>query len=713
MSIPFLPGYTIHNPSQQNFKKSHGFIYKNGYSISRETAPGIGGSKLLTTDVNLMATAAKDAEIVGGDPFLRTEYDANLTFGGRTHAAKAAASKTSTFVPAHVAYDGLVCLFDGYFKETVRESALENYRVRKCKFVFYVEDESISIHERKVTNSGMPQGNFLKRQRCPRANGQGYIGIEDLLPGKEVDIYGRVFRMTDADEFARQYCADAGLTVGPAEPTPEDPYSMKRKDIENTIRVSYSDGAREKLYKFLKNDRKVLRFFCTWDDRESMFGEIHPLVLNYFLVDDTVQVLEVAQPNSGRDPFPVFLNRQRLQRNGQVGSEDPLDERDLAVGQSVAVLGRSLFIYDCDDFTRDYYERSYNQTFGTIPLQREEPVMPPRVIPPHNGIGSEEDSLGSCMQLVPKPPKRDFRKILDNEGKVLRFAARMVTTRPEDIDRRFIIAFYLADDGVAVFEPPRRNSGIIGGKFLEKGKRKNPATGAYYCMADFVVDSEIVINGFKFILTEMDEFARKYIERQYGVVAEDEMDAVYHRLRKKIYEGNYKIKDAFRILDVDHSGFITIDEFEVLMKKYGFDLNPEELLYLMRRFDSNRDGRVDYTEFCEHVLPSDYEFGGVGDENYEVDVQAEDPEMQKRNLADHVVKKLRDLLFGSRKMLRGDFEKADDGSGWITKEAFLSILSGYRVQLTNPEANAVFETFGDNSGIQFQTLLDAVWAGDC
>lgn len=31
--------------------------------------------------------------------------------------------------------------------------------------------------------------------------------------------------------------------------------------------------------------------------------------------------------------------------------------------------------------------------------------------PPYNGWGSEEDSLCSCMGLLPKPPRRDFIKV--------------------------------------------------------------------------------------------------------------------------------------------------------------------------------------------------------------------------------------------------------------------------------------------------------------
>ena len=45
------------------------------------------------------------------------------------------------------------------------------------------------------------------------------------------------------------------------------------------------------------------------------------------------------------------------------------------------------------------------------------------------------------------------------DSNVLRFVARMDTTRPIDMDRRFVIFFHLSDDTVTVFEPPQRNSG--------------------------------------------------------------------------------------------------------------------------------------------------------------------------------------------------------------------------------------------------------------
>lgn len=60
---------------------------------------------------------------------------------------------------------------------------------------------------------------------------------------------------------------------------------------------------------------QVLRFWCIWDDRQSMYGDRRPYVLHYFLEDDTVEILELNENNSGRDPFPVFLRRTLLPKN--------------------------------------------------------------------------------------------------------------------------------------------------------------------------------------------------------------------------------------------------------------------------------------------------------------------------------------------------------------------------------------------------------------
>ena len=63
---------------------------------------------------------------------------------------------------------------------------------------------------------------------------------------------------------------------------------------------------------FLDNDRKVLRFYCIWDNSSEMFGDVRELVLHYFLADDTIEIREVIRANSGRDAAPKFLRRSKV-----------------------------------------------------------------------------------------------------------------------------------------------------------------------------------------------------------------------------------------------------------------------------------------------------------------------------------------------------------------------------------------------------------------
>ena len=38
-------------------------------------------------------------------------------------------------------------------------------------------------------------------------------------------------------------------------------------------------------------------------------------IMHYFLVDDSIEIREVHEPNDGHDPFPVLLRRQKLPKD--------------------------------------------------------------------------------------------------------------------------------------------------------------------------------------------------------------------------------------------------------------------------------------------------------------------------------------------------------------------------------------------------------------
>lgn len=456
---------------------------------------------------------------------------------------------TMSRLPAWVAYDRKVLRFSGYFKESVHASSAETWRVRKCLVYFYLEDDSMHIAEPKVENSGIPQGVFVKRHRIPKEQTNAFYTVDDLFIGAELPVYGRVFRLTDCDSFTRAFYAQNGVELSEAELMPIDPFSKKQTShahshhkLMNPLKTFMEASLGKPMHagidatqKFLQNDGRVLRFYAQWDD-DKMYGEIRPYIVHYFLADDTVEVQEVAIPNSGRDPFPSLLKRQKLPKNfhevgmdlSRIGQGDDgkvlyYSPTDFKVGGYIQVYGRNLFICGADDFTVDYYVRHYGLTAADFPrLNMDDPEVPlPKIEPPpHNGFGSEEDSLASFLYLMPKVPKADFKKLIELDGVNLRFLAKFKPLPPAagraasakvDAGRRFIVTYYLANDTFQVFEKFERNSGFVGGKFLERDRVKNPFTGEWYRAADFFVGASIVANKFEFEIVDCDEYTNKFI----------------------------------------------------------------------------------------------------------------------------------------------------------------------------------------------------------
>ena len=101
-----------------------------------------------------------------------------------------------------------------------------------------------------------------------------------------------------------EYMASEGIELNQPEIPEKDPYTKSRKQL---LRSYKTPSSFEKLEQFPDLDRKVLRCYCVWDDRDSMFREMRPCIIHYHLVDGTVEIREVHAANDGRDPFPVLV----------------------------------------------------------------------------------------------------------------------------------------------------------------------------------------------------------------------------------------------------------------------------------------------------------------------------------------------------------------------------------------------------------------------
>lgn len=359
--------------------------------------------------------------------------------------------------------------------------------------------------------------------------------MSDFQCGKDIELYGKVVRLTAADEFTKRFYEKSGLEVGQEFEVPCDPYNLKKlKELEDENRPLPPEVIREKVlvnircggmevnhkYKqYLDSEGKVLRFYCLWRD-QSEGGETHFYDLHYFLADDTVEMIEVRERSESCAAERVlFMKRRTVPRDGNIAPQasDSTDRNfqatDLRTDCTVSIGNRDFFIFDCDPFTKEYYRAEHQVEMHAVHLPAPEVVVQAVPVPPSTGFGSEEDSLNSCrLSLVPKPVQRERNAAF--EGVVLRFTAS--SDRRDFRDRKFVVAFYPVDGSVAVWEEPVRNSGVVAGKFAEKGKRRKD-TGEYYKLCDFAVGKQVTVSAVAFTLTGTDAFTAKWLAEEFDM----------------------------------------------------------------------------------------------------------------------------------------------------------------------------------------------------
>ncbi|XP_016429441.1 EF-hand domain-containing family member C2-like [Sinocyclocheilus rhinocerous] len=504
--------------------------------------------------------------------------------------------------PAWVAFDKQVLCFDAYFQETVPQRREEKYRVRTCKIYFYLEDDTIQVVEPELKNSGIPQ---------------------------------------DCDPFTRNVLMKMGVRLNPPSSMPADPYTNHRQEMEENMKPLRPYEIIDTLKQFLEHDRKVLRFSCYWDDTESMFGDPRELILHYFLADDTMEIYEFVLPNSGRDTVPKFLHRVKLPKHapipkyqpgeitdrtvlnvfGPVGQggryildslktgaveEEFYKDCDLTIGGVINVWGRRLIICDCDNFTKEYYRSKYGiEDFTPVSYKASPPSKTARQVPPYTGFGSEEDSLCSCQGLLLKPPQKDFRKLMEKDGQglvsnVLRFVAKMLTDSSIDKERVFIIYVYLSDDTIAVFEPPQRNSGVIGGTFLKRGRVKKPGqelykseVSEYFTAQDLYVGARLDLNNQPFQLLDADEFTFDYMEQHADEFPKANIDTIISKVKSISEEEKKKVKQFFTMSGPSSTGFIPYESFRTLLAEMDIHLSEHEIITLGRTYSVREQSEVD------------------------------------------------------------------------------------------------------------------------
>lgn len=558
-------------------------------------------NNVVAFEKNSRAVAAEPAPSVTSAP------------GSRTSRLQRALE--APFVPAKFALAGQKLTFKGYFMESIPENAIEAVRQRHLVLQYHLEDDSLSITDLNVRNDGIMHGPFLKRMKVAE------IGIDSLRVGQNVEVFAKNIRVYACDEFTRKFYDGLGSAQPGDEPPAPDDWSVDqakkfaRNDpsayhgVKSSAITRFIEADRGKAMtsfkkdvkgRFLEYDGLVFKFYIMWLDKYADPPTKYFYWLSYFMATEECEIRE-AKGKKDNIGWSTLLSRTRLPKMTLItddrmrsvedgtGDEDYYHEGDLLVGSPLRVFGRDMVILDCDEMTAKWYKahKGVDQKAKRIVVSVPEVVKKPIQVPPHSGIGSEEDTLASWKHLIPRKPKIDFSKFRARTGKTSKWMAKFVTDDPINSERVFRFTYFHDDDDLAVFEPPIRNSGVAAGVFQKKKKMKNVATGKDFRVADFIVGTELVLKGHRFLIVA---------EEAQPVVTIPEVGVVVLQLKRKLLDASNSLRKMFRKFDLDKSQTMSFDEFMNMLNYYSLGLTKYETIVLFKSFE-DQPGFMSYENF--------------------------------------------------------------------------------------------------------------------
>lgn len=227
--------------------------------------------------------------------------------------------------------------------------------------------------------------------------------------------------------------------------------------------------------------------------------------------------------------------------------------RDIKIGQHLDIFNRQMFIYDADAFTKEYMLNEFGYSPDEIKpydsrqrqiIEKASTWKDPDTLQQTtrefasklfhkdvHGIGSEEDTIGSCLSVHPIPPKKNFVRWMKYGDMSLKFVTKFVSYRGKpvhitDVDRKFLLTFYLADSSISIYEAMGATNAGFGARFKERGPLINqPETekqecdeygrgrgNIYYNFEDMFIGNTIEVNGCAMQIIETDSKSKAIME---------------------------------------------------------------------------------------------------------------------------------------------------------------------------------------------------------
>ena len=183
------------------------------------------------------------------------------------------------------------------------------------------------------------------------------------------------------------------------------------------------------------------------------------------------------------------------------------------------------------------------------------------------------------------------------------------------------------------------------------------------------------------------------------------LDEVKLALRKR----KGKIGDLFRSLDSDHDGVLSYSEFDRALSTLGVELSSKDMRSLIKRFDVDQTGSIDYSEFAQDMAESE----AIVNPN-ETLLYSHEARMDFVQLDEKLVRKLRRAMEGHEERFNRMFERADvDRDGLVTFTEARRVLLDSGIGISDMELRRLFghRLFGKDDHLHFKEFTHTFAGG--
>lgn len=118
---------------------------------------------------------------------------------------------TPKFIPHYAVYGNKCLTFRAYYKQYLPLSPNEDFLVHYVNIHYFLEDDTITVIEPKIPNSGFLEGRIIRRRRIEKPNSYKFWHWKDLNIDMDINLQGIIFHTFSCDRFTKEFMRSQGI----------------------------------------------------------------------------------------------------------------------------------------------------------------------------------------------------------------------------------------------------------------------------------------------------------------------------------------------------------------------------------------------------------------------------------------------------------------------------------------------------------------------